>query len=321
MPSLPAYKAAPSSSSAAAASALPRLTLLAAIAASAVLILTLTTFSLSAKPDLQPSQPDSVIASLGPTTRKYSPGTHKAIRVAFLSSAFGLKETLLLSDQISSHADHFCVDRPWFKADHFVFSDVGKGDDALVLQKSSAQKLERLGGFEIVSTPAPAANEDLFKVMLQTVETYRFNYDYIYWQSPESRLIRNQCEDMLGRLVAVYHSDFISYLESPYEQDPESAAYIPNDTSRSFHPYLAGTLFGGHAKDFHLLLTNLTQMVENDKKRKLYKRPERGAEAYLNAYFHNVQIPHVVLGRGFATKKSKAMDFDLSFRMAAITEL
>ncbi|KAJ3216863.1 hypothetical protein HDU67_008865 [Dinochytrium kinnereticum] len=266
---------------------------------------------------------------IGPVSHTWNATTSTALRIAFFTSAFGEDELDLVADQFGAHAELFCPDRPWFAVDHFVFADPVDAAPGRVKITALKEKVE--GTFnpgnvvivakDVVSKDLTAkerskvVSEKIYQWMDKVLEEDGKKYQYVYWQSPESKFIRKQCEDIFGKLVAVYHPDYIGQ-KGPFEENEKSSAFV-QVPSREIHPYLTSTLFGGKSADFRRLLHGVKTLIEADKSKKI--ESERGGEAYLNAYLHNVQIPHVVLSRGFATKRSSAMDVDKSPRMAELS--
>jgi hypothetical protein len=136
-----------------------------------------------------------------------------------------------------------------------------------------------------------------------TLETE--NLDYIYYFDADTNISRDFTEEwFLGDLVGGQHYGDLGHMVvegRPFDRNPQSKAYVPEDTPLS-QMYYYGAFWGG-AKDRVISLCKL--MYDNQlEDRKIGYEPRWNDESYLNQYYHYNPPTFVVASNKF--------EFDIS---------
>jgi len=126
------------------------------------------------------------------------------------------------------------------------------------------------------------------------------NIDYIYYFDADTNIYSNFTETwFLGDLVGGQHFGDATYMPKegrPYDRNPLSSAYIPNDTSLP-QMYYHGAFWGGKTQN----IIQLCKTLYNNqlKNKEISHEPRWNDESYLNQYFHYNPPSFVVLATKF----------------------
>ena len=123
--------------------------------------------------------------------------------------------------------------------------------------------------------------------------------DYIYYFDADTNIHEEFTEDwFIGDLVGGEHflnREYIKQGKFPFERNPESACYIPENTT-GFNFYYYGAFFGGIKK---LMLKFCETLLKRQKQDQLVSiEPIQNDESYINHYFH-YNPPKIVFTENF----------------------
>jgi hypothetical protein len=125
--------------------------------------------------------------------------------------------------------------------------------------------------------------------------------DYIYYFDADTNINKNFTEEwFLGDLVGGQHYgdlDFMLKDGRPYDRNPKSKAYVPEDT-RLPQMYYYGAFWGGTK----INVINMCKILSNNQleDKQIPYEPRWNDESYVNNYFHYNPPTFVVLSKNFA---------------------
>src|ERR1700737_256415 len=164
-----------------------------------------------------------------------SPAPHSAVsqhplRIAFYTTGLGAGYFRFPLDLFESAAANFCVNQSIIHTDYYVFSNQQAPVDA-TSKNIHIIPTEKRGW--------PFDSQDRF-LWIHDHALKHPNYDYILWMDADQLFERPICFDLLGELVAVAHPHLFDGVEHsfPYEDRPESKAYVPAINGRT-QPYFS----------------------------------------------------------------------------------
>lgn len=123
--------------------------------------------------------------------------------------------------------------------------------------------------------------------------------DYIFYFDADTNVQKEFTEQwFIGDSVAGEHFGNQTFMKDnrPYERNPKSAAYIPEDT-RFPQMYFYGAFFGGNYENMISMCKILQKMQRHDKG--IHYEPGVNDESYLNWFFHYNPPDKIVFNSDF----------------------
>ncbi|KAJ3219068.1 hypothetical protein HDU67_002724 [Dinochytrium kinnereticum] len=261
------------------------------LAAALGAIIILQIYILNSTTSTQPAPP-RVLPALPAQSKK---ATHSGLRVAFFTTGLETKWHFMASYQANSTNNFFCVDRPWVHTDYFIFTDGNR--ETLSRWITDEDLLSRIHLIPKVSKGWPYNTEERYNWMLETITQFPVHYDYIFWQDADLMYARPFCEEIMGDLVGLIHAWFYTGW-GPYEaRDNSTAQVVWNSERGMLYPYFHAQIFGGTPEEFVPLVQTCADWTKIDHAKGIQAHVDD--ESYLNAYYHNVKSPSVILDRSF----------------------
>lgn len=123
------------------------------------------------------------------------------------------------------------------------------------------------------------------------------NCDYVYYFDADTNVYKQFDEKMfLGEIVAGQHYNNSYTPKKPYDRNPKSKAYVPEDTELE-QIYYYGAFFGGNVEKVLRYVKIFRAWQLEDKKIKY--EPRWNDESYLNKYFHYNRPTLIVPSKDF----------------------
>lgn len=122
--------------------------------------------------------------------------------------------------------------------------------------------------------------------------------DYIYYFDADTNVYKHFTDEwFIGDIVGGEHFGNRTWMKDnkPYDRNPKSKAYIPEDTTLP-QMYYYGAFFGGTKYNVINLSKLMFSWQQEDKK--IPHEPIFNDESYLNAYFH-YNPPHTITNENF----------------------
>ncbi len=121
--------------------------------------------------------------------------------------------------------------------------------------------------------------------------------DYVFYFDTDTNMRRNFTEDwFLGDLVGGEHFNNRTPAKKPYDRNPRSKSYVPEETPLP-QMYYYGAFFGGNVEEVLKFCKTLYFNQLEDKK--INYEPAVNDESYINQYFHYHPPKKVVLNPDF----------------------
>jgi len=222
--------------------------------------------------------------------------TRNKLRIAFYTVGLGKGYFNLSLELLNSAVSNLCVN-DFVQVDYFIFSNQPVPE-------------EFPSNFHILPTVKrgwPFDSQDRMK-WIYNHSSANPEYDYIMWMDADQRFERPICFDLLGELVAVSHPHYYHQgnpVTFPYENRPESKAYIPAENGL-LQNYYSAHYFGGTRDKILVAMKTMNDWMEDDLARGIQAKVDD--ESYLNAYFYH-NFPTVVLSRIFVWPEGYENDY------------
>ena len=103
----------------------------------------------------------------------------------------------------------------------------------------------------------PAATLYRYHVLLE--HAHNLHYDHLFLCDADMRFEQKVAEEVLGEIVATQHPGYVKKKNLPYENRPESAAFVMSGDT-----YYAGGFVGGEREAFLDLARKITFAIDED---------------------------------------------------------
>ncbi len=102
-----------------------------------------------------------------------------------------------------------------------------------------------------------------FQVILDAWNETLDTFDFLFWMDSDTIAVADFCEDILGQRVALWHLWYPIGSTIPFEDNYQSAAFVPR-ADAEMHPYYSAHLYGGSRDNFENLLHACAATVARD---------------------------------------------------------
>ncbi len=182
-----------------------------------------------------------------------------------------------------SSADRYFLNNN-FLVTYYVFSD---GNYDIQTDRNVVQ-------IRIDHKPFPYASMDRFKHFTNYANQFS-KQDYLYYIDVDCLFVDNVSTEILGNLVGVKHCGYFNS-RGPYEKNPQSVLYVPNNYPKQFKHYFGGGFSGGKKDSYLNLARWCSEMIDKDVANGII--PIWHDETAINRYFLDNE-PDIVLSPSY----------------------
>ena len=287
---------------------------LVALSRLAVLVRELHTAPFRPRPLYASAHYSSTLNSSSNTTAALLPPPR--FRVGVYTVGLGLSYFQLALDFVSSGQRYLCADRPDVLIEYFVFTnhewkdaaggvwqadmdrDVDSSNVHLLAQSKRGWPYDSDLRYEFMDNHTDAMAAEVEREGGAAFAQSPIAFTHYVWSDADNHFVAPVCEELLSELVATQHPHMFTYETRPYpyEDRPESKAYVPQSMQRLF-PYYTAHLYSATAARFKHLISTLAANTRIDRHNDIQAKVDD--ESHLQAYLVE-HIPTHVLSRAYA---------------------